>query len=239
VRLCVSFMCSLSGYHPFDVYGELAEPQLLKKILACQYDFDDEVWTHISQEAKNLIRGLLKSNPNDRMSIDDFLSSPWMRGEGVKDKELPLIINRLDKFNQGRRRFRALVFAKLASKKFKKSIDRSRNNIDASPNISSRNISKSGYGSFIDSSLKKDKTVDQKLKNSLNIAATEDGKIHNLLTPPASSHVSWEREQLSFRSRDRDKEKNKDKDKSKSKNKVKEKDYTELISDPNCVTSEQ
>jgi len=57
--------------------------------------------------------------------------------------------------------------------------------------------------------------VDQKLKNSLNIAATEDGKIHNLLTPPASSHVSWEREQLSFRSRDRDKEKNKNKDKSK------------------------
>jgi hypothetical protein len=35
----------LSGYHPFDVYGEMPEPELLQKIITCSYDFDDPVWS--------------------------------------------------------------------------------------------------------------------------------------------------------------------------------------------------
>ena len=38
----------LAGYHPFDVYGETPEPELLRKIQAGHFDFDDEVWTQVS-----------------------------------------------------------------------------------------------------------------------------------------------------------------------------------------------
>ncbi len=100
--LCVR----LSGYHPFDVYGELPEPQLLRKIMDCSYDFDDDVWNHVSDEAKNLIRGLLKLEPSHRISLDTFLSSPWIKGEGVNDRELPMVVTRLEKLNKGRRKFR-------------------------------------------------------------------------------------------------------------------------------------
>lgn len=112
----------LSGYHPFDVYGELPEPQLLAKIQDCEYDFEDEVWESVSENAKDLIKGLLKLEPADRLSLTDYLQSPWIKGEGVADKARPEMVERLYKFNMGRTHFRALVLAKLASKKFKASI---------------------------------------------------------------------------------------------------------------------
>lgn len=67
----------LCGYHPFDVYGELPEPQLLAKIVSCQYDFADEAWNEVSQSAKDVIQKLLKTNPSERMSLRAYLESPW------------------------------------------------------------------------------------------------------------------------------------------------------------------
>ena len=69
----------LSGYHPFDVYGEMPEPELLKKIKTGEFDFDDEVWDTVSPMAKTLIRGLLVLDPDKRMSISDYLASPWVQ----------------------------------------------------------------------------------------------------------------------------------------------------------------
>lgn len=116
----------LSGYHPFDVYGEMPEPQLLKKIKDCDYDFEDDVWTNVGNNAKDLIRGLLQLDPEKRMTIDQYLASPWIMGEGVKDKQLKLVVDRLSKFNDARKKFRALVLAKLVAGKFRASISHSR-----------------------------------------------------------------------------------------------------------------
>jgi len=124
----------LSGYHPFDVYGEMPEPQLLKKIKECDYDFDDDVWDHVSPNAKALIQALLQLDPEKRMSIEDYLTSPWIQGEGVKDKQLKVVVERLSKFNDARRKFRALVLAKLVAGKFRASI--SHHNTERSTNHS-------------------------------------------------------------------------------------------------------
>jgi len=116
----------LSGYHPFDVYGECPEPELLAKIMACEYDFDDPIWTGISDEAKSLIRRLLVLDPAKRLSLEDYLASPWIRGrEAVSQADNPLVLERLSKFGVGNK-FRSLVVAKLASQKFKASISRSK-----------------------------------------------------------------------------------------------------------------
>lgn len=73
----------LSGYHPFDVYGDLPEPQLLTKIINVQYDFDDPVWEEVSDECKILITQLLQHDPKTRMSMDDYLKSGWINSIGT------------------------------------------------------------------------------------------------------------------------------------------------------------
>lgn len=50
---------------------------LFQKIREGKYTFYKEDWSHISSDAKQLINGLLKVDPKDRLSIDDSLLSPW------------------------------------------------------------------------------------------------------------------------------------------------------------------
>jgi serine/threonine protein kinase len=115
----------LCGYHPFDCYGDLPEPELLDKIMRVEYEFDDPVWEDVSAEAKQLIRRLLVYQPEQRMGLQDFLASSWItqqasKGSGV---ELRAVSQRLGKLS--RPTFRALVSAKVAIKKFRASISRS------------------------------------------------------------------------------------------------------------------
>jgi hypothetical protein len=42
----------LCGYHPFDCYGDLSEPELLDKIMRVEYEFDDPVWEDVTAAAK-------------------------------------------------------------------------------------------------------------------------------------------------------------------------------------------
>lgn len=110
-----------------------------------QYDFNDPVWDGISTEAKDVIVKLLKPDPTDRISLKEFLGSPWI-AKDTSSAENAVLVNRLKKFNlgtiispsrriscstqlgsvflnlfliiPGRVKLRALILAKLASKKF-------------------------------------------------------------------------------------------------------------------------
>lgn len=54
-----SVIYSMSGYHPFDEYGDLSEPDLLEKIINCDYNFDDPVWEDISEARKHAMENLV------------------------------------------------------------------------------------------------------------------------------------------------------------------------------------
>ena len=112
----------LCGYHPFDCYGDLPEPELLEKIMRVDYEFEDPVWEEVSGDAKSLIRRLLVFTPDERMSLHEFIASPWIQSGG-SSQDLTIVRDRLSKFTQ--RTFRALVTAKVAIKKFRQSISRS------------------------------------------------------------------------------------------------------------------
>lgn len=47
----------LGGYPPF--YGD-NDIEVFEQVINYSYDFDDEVWEEVSEDAKDLIRGLLK-----------------------------------------------------------------------------------------------------------------------------------------------------------------------------------
>ena len=64
----------LSGYLPFG--GDLAEVEA--DIRSLNYDFDDEVWDSISDEAKDLISKMLVYE-KDRITPKEVLSHPWIK----------------------------------------------------------------------------------------------------------------------------------------------------------------
>lgn len=106
----------ISGYHPFDMYGDLPECSLLQNIKKGQFDYNDTVWNDVSQEAKDLINALLVVNPQDRLSIEDYLKSNWILSE--TDRDMSNVAARMQHSVKPRIKFRALILAKLAAKDF-------------------------------------------------------------------------------------------------------------------------
>lgn len=54
---------------------------LIKKITKGEYDFTNEIWSNISDEAKNLISALLQVDSTHRMKPDEALQHSWIVGE--------------------------------------------------------------------------------------------------------------------------------------------------------------
>jgi len=73
----------LCGYPPF--YADNA-PALFKKIMDVQYDFDDPSWDDVSEDAKGLIRALLVKEPKNRLTANQVLEHPWVKGETATEK---------------------------------------------------------------------------------------------------------------------------------------------------------
>ena len=65
----------LCGYTPF-----MADDQetMFDRIKRGEWEFEEEDWKHISQEAKDLIRALLEVNPDSRMTAARALRSRWI-----------------------------------------------------------------------------------------------------------------------------------------------------------------
>eukprot|EP00826_Nyctotherus_ovalis_P049525 TRINITY_DN599_c0_g3_i6.p1 TRINITY_DN599_c0_g3~~TRINITY_DN599_c0_g3_i6.p1 ORF type:complete len:550 (-),score=147.22 TRINITY_DN599_c0_g3_i6:103-1752(-) len=65
----------LSGTPPF--YGN-TDQEILKRVLDGRYSFRGELWGSISAEAKSLITGMLKYDPDKRITAFDALNHPWI-----------------------------------------------------------------------------------------------------------------------------------------------------------------
>jgi len=62
----------LRGQYPFKGDG------LNEKIRTANFDMSGAIWSQISEDAKDLIRKLLRVNPAERLSLEDCLQHPWM-----------------------------------------------------------------------------------------------------------------------------------------------------------------
>jgi calcium/calmodulin-dependent protein kinase I len=66
----------LGGYPPFQDDGK--QSILFANIKAGNFQFDKEYWAHISEDAKNLISGLLQVNSSSRLTVYQTLAHPWV-----------------------------------------------------------------------------------------------------------------------------------------------------------------
>jgi serine/threonine protein kinase len=48
------------------------------RIILGQYSLRDKCWQNVSNEAKELIKKMLETNPEHRLSIDELINSNWI-----------------------------------------------------------------------------------------------------------------------------------------------------------------
>eukprot|EP01101_Sappina_pedata_P012037 TRINITY_DN81_c1_g1_i1.p1 TRINITY_DN81_c1_g1~~TRINITY_DN81_c1_g1_i1.p1 ORF type:complete len:317 (-),score=143.89 TRINITY_DN81_c1_g1_i1:122-1018(-) len=69
----------LCGFPPF--YDECLN-NLFEEIMEARYEFPEEYWGHISEEAKDFVARLLLVNPEQRMTASQALEHPWIVNGG-------------------------------------------------------------------------------------------------------------------------------------------------------------
>ncbi|XP_046896461.1 MAP kinase-activated protein kinase 2-like [Hypomesus transpacificus] len=90
----------LCGYPPFySNHGLAISPGMKKRIRNGQYEFPNPEWSDVSEEAQQLIRHLLKTEPSQRMSITEFMNHPWIN-QSMVVPQTPLHTSRVLKEEQ-------------------------------------------------------------------------------------------------------------------------------------------
>jgi len=105
----------LGGYPPFI---EQNQRELFRKIRKGQYEFHEEYWGSVSDDAKDLISCLLTVQPAKRLSADGALRHKWMTQDGdvLAAQDLGTNLSELKKYN-AKRKFKAAVTAVILANK--------------------------------------------------------------------------------------------------------------------------
>jgi len=77
----------LCGYPPF--FGE-TDAEVLSKVRLGNFSFNAADWKNVSEDAKNLIRMLLKMNPKERYNAEQALHHEWIAKKAPKAKDVNL-----------------------------------------------------------------------------------------------------------------------------------------------------
>jgi len=118
----------LGGYPPFI---ESNQRTLFRKIRKGQYEFHEEYWGQVSEDAKDLIRNLLTVDPDERFDSSRALANKWIGADAATLASLDLGTNlaQFKKFN-AKRKFKAAVSTVMAANKlnslgidFRKNLD--------------------------------------------------------------------------------------------------------------------
>eukprot|EP00434_Breviolum_minutum_P033584 symbB.v1.2.029721.t1/scaffold3287.1/size59763/8 len=68
----------LCGYPPF--FGD-TDSEVLAKVRLGNFNFNPADWKNVSEDAKTLIRHLLKMNPKDRYTAEQALNHEWIKNK--------------------------------------------------------------------------------------------------------------------------------------------------------------
>jgi calcium-dependent protein kinase len=83
----------LCGYPPF--FGE-TDAEVLSKVRLGNFSFNQADWKNVSEDAKNLIRMMLKMNPRDRYTAEQTLNHEWIKNKAPRAKGVALQNNFVD-----------------------------------------------------------------------------------------------------------------------------------------------
>jgi serine/threonine protein kinase len=76
----------LSGLSPFAGENDI---QTLQNVKACDWDFDEEAFKNVSNEAKDFIKRLLTKNKDKRMTAHECLEHQWLKSTEIPTTPIP------------------------------------------------------------------------------------------------------------------------------------------------------
>jgi len=105
----------LGGYPPFI---EQNQRELFRKIRKGQFEFHEEYWGQVSDEAKGLISKLLTVSPTQRYDAQAAINNGWISADASKlaQQNLGANLQQFKKFN-AKRKFKAAVNTVVAANK--------------------------------------------------------------------------------------------------------------------------
>jgi calcium-dependent protein kinase len=71
---CILFFL-LSGKTPFH---DKSQAKSLEKMKNCSFNFDDPIWSNVSDLVKDLISRMIVLDPGQRLNVDQILQHPWL-----------------------------------------------------------------------------------------------------------------------------------------------------------------
>ena len=75
----------LTGYLPFD--DEEEDKEVIRKTLFESIPFYNDSWKNISSKAKEFVKKILKKDKEERITIDQILSDPWLEDFNEDEEE--------------------------------------------------------------------------------------------------------------------------------------------------------
>ena len=72
----------LCGHLPFKGRKEVI---IAEKIVSDDLEFDEDEWENRTKKVKDLISSCLKKEPEERITINEFLNHPWIK-KNLKEK---------------------------------------------------------------------------------------------------------------------------------------------------------
>lgn len=73
-------------------------PETFVNITRVDYDFDDEAFDHVSQDAKDFISKLLLYRKEDRMTAQECLNFRWLTVDNEESNNIKICTDKLKKF---------------------------------------------------------------------------------------------------------------------------------------------
>ncbi|GBG86631.1 hypothetical protein CBR_g41694 [Chara braunii] len=74
----------LSGAPPFY---DVSEEGILGAVKRGVFDLQSDPWPLISDQAKDLVKGMLKVKPTERLTVDEILNHEWLRKDGCASND--------------------------------------------------------------------------------------------------------------------------------------------------------
>mmetsp|Transcript_12525 Transcript_12525/g.21091 ORF Transcript_12525/g.21091 Transcript_12525/m.21091 type:complete len:316 (-) Transcript_12525:53-1000(-) len=109
----------LCGFPPF--YDD-DNATLFKAISSCDYEFPAPYWDKVSDSAKELIKAILVKEPSQRLTADQIMEHPWIKGEGNSTGNLSEVPEKIKDYN-AKMRLRKATRAIIAMKRLNKLIE--------------------------------------------------------------------------------------------------------------------
>jgi len=107
----------LTGLHPFDFSGQSTDAQMARRIVEHEAPplRDSPVTSHLSDSALDVIERLMSWDDNTRLTAQQMLDHPWIRGETAKTDIIADSDKKLSLFRKFRTKLEAKIFADILS----------------------------------------------------------------------------------------------------------------------------